>query len=262
MRCTQTMKQSRSSLFIAALTVAILAGALLFSGTAPSGQAEVQDLVIIPTVPPTPTVPPAPPGRADMAAPQSGVTLVTESFESDASLNRWQIVDLEDVLPEHRAHWVIVDGRLRQDRTIPPLRSPSIHETAALIGDGNWSDYTISASFYDQDNANVGLIARYQDGSYYRYRIIRNDYEDRPKHVIERVVGGTITTLAGVDASGYEPRRWNTVMFSVRGDRLQAVFNGDVMLDVRDAQLASGFAGLYTRAIGGMLFDNVTITSP
>lgn len=256
------MKQSRSSLIIAALAVLILAMALVFSAPTPLGQAEIQDALILPTVPPTPTVPPAPAARADVAAPQSGATLATASFDGADALNGWQIVDLEDVLPERRSLWVVVDGRLRQDRTVPPLRDPSIHETAALTGDAAWSDYTISASFYDQDNANVGLIARYQNGSYYRYRIIRNGYEERPKHLIERVSNGTVTTLASLDAPGYEPRQWNTIMFSVSGDQLRAFFNGELTIETRDAQLASGSAGLYTRAIGGMLFDHVTITSP
>jgi hypothetical protein len=256
------MKQSRSSLVIAALAVLLVAAALALSAPTPSGQAEVQDLLVLPTVPPTPTVPPAPPARADIAAPQGGTTLATASFDGTDALDGWQIVDLEDVPVERRSLWVVVDGRLRQDRTVPPLRDPSIHETAALTGDAAWSDYTISASFYDQDNANVGLIARYQNGAYYRYRIIREGYEDRPKHVIELVAEGTVTTLASLDAPGYEPRRWNTIMLSVNGDQVRAFFNGQLTIETRDAQLASGAAGLYTRAIGGMLFDNVTITSP
>lgn len=256
------MKQSRSSLIIAAITVLLLGAAIVFSVPTPSGQAGLENVVILPTVPPTPTVPPAPPARADVAAPQAGATLATASFDGTDALDGWQIVDLEDVPAERRSLWVVVDGRLRQDRTVPPLRDPSIHETAALTGDAAWSDYTISASFYDQDNANVGLIARYQDGSYYRYRIIRNGYEDRPKHVIERVSEGTVTMLASLDAPGYEPRRWNTIMLSVNGDQLRAFFNGQLTIETRDAQLASGAAGLYTRAIGGMLFDNVTITNP
>jgi hypothetical protein len=187
---------------------------------------------------------------------------VTEQFDTDGALSRWRIVDLEDVPNERRSLWTVVEGRLRQDRTVPPLRDPSIHETAALIGAADWSDYTISAGFYDQDNANVGLIARYRDGSYYRYRIIRSDYEDRPKHLIERVVDGTVTVLASLDAPGYEPRRWNTITFSVNGNQLRAFFNGQATMEVRDAHLSSGSAGLYTRAIGGMLFDHVMITSP
>jgi hypothetical protein len=197
-----------------------------------------------------------------VVAPQAATTLVTEQFDTDGALTRWRIVDLEDVPNERRSLWTVVEGRLRQDRTVPPLRDPSIHETAALTGEAGWSDYTISASFYDQDNANVGLIVRYRNGSYYRYRIIRDDYEDRPKHVIERVVDGSATVLASLDASGYEPRQWNTIAFSVNGDQLRAFFNGQATMEVRDAQLASGAAGLYTRAIGGMLFDNVMITSP
>lgn len=190
------------------------------------------------------------------------MTLLTEQFDTDGALSRWRIVDLEDVPDERRSLWTVVEGRLRQDRTVPPLRDPSIHETAALIGEADWSDYTISASFYDQDNANVGLVARYRDGSYYRYRIVRNDYEDRPKHVIERVVDGSATILASLDAPGYEPRRWNTMSFSVSGDQLRAFYNGQATIEVRDGTLLSGSTGVYTRAIGGMLFDDITITSP
>jgi hypothetical protein len=248
-------------LFIAALTLLFMVILLVLSYPASSGQAEGQDLIVLPTIPPTPTVPPAPTPPVGLAAPQSAM-LATEQFDTDGALARWQIVDLEDVPAERRSLWIVADGRLRQDRTVPPLRDPSIHETAALTGDANWSDYTISASFYDQDNANVGLILRYRNGSYYRYRIIRDDYEDRPKHVIERVVDGSATVLASLDASGYEPRQWNTIAFSVNGDQLRAFFNGQATMEVRDAQLASGAAGLYTRAIGGMLFDNVMITSP
>ena len=222
----------------------------------------MQDLIVLPTVPPTPTVPPAPSPMIGVVAPQAATTLVTEQFDTDGALTRWRIVDLEDVPNERRSLWTVVEGRLRQDRTVPPLRDPSIHETAALTGEAGWSDYTISASFYDQDNANVGLIVRYRNGSYYRYRIIRDDYEDRPKHVIERVVDGSATVLASLDAPGYEPRRWNTIMFSVNGDQLRAFFNGQATMEVRDAHLSSGSAGLYTRASGGILFDDVTITSP
>ncbi|MGQ9893328.1 MAG: family 16 glycoside hydrolase [Roseiflexus sp.] len=256
------MNQPRTSLIIAASVVLFLTIALVISAPAPSGQAEVQDLIVLPTVPPTPTVPPAPSPMIGVGAPQAGMTLLTEQFDTDGALSRWRIVDLEDVPDERRSLWTVVEGRLHQDRTVPPLRDPSIHETAALIGEADWSDYTISASFYDQDNANVGLVARYRDGSYYRYRIVRNDYEDRPKHVIERVVDGSATILASLDAPGYEPRRWNTMSFSVSGDQLRAFYNGQATIEVRDGTLLSGSTGVYTRAIGGMLFDDITITSP
>jgi len=71
-----------------------------------------------------------------------------------------------------------------------------------------------------------------------------------------------VTVLASLDAPGYESRQWNTITFSVNGDRLRAFFNGQATIEVRDGRLLSGSAGLYTRAIGGMLFDHVTITSP
>jgi len=259
----QGMKQSRSSLVIAAAMSGAVVAMLLMSAPATPGQAEQQDLIVLPTVPPTPTVPPAPARPATGGAvPQSATTRLADAFDTDVSLGAWRIVDLEPVPPERQASWIVADGRLQQNRTVPPLRDPSIHETAAIAGDASWSDYTISASFYDQENANVGLIARRQGDSYYRYRIIRDDYEARPKHLLEKVVNGDVTIIASLDASGYGARTWHSIALSVSGSQLRAYFDGQPTISASDTSLAAGEVGLYTRAIGGMLFDNVTVTSP
>ena len=52
------MKQSPSPLSIAALTLLFMVTLLVLSDPASSGQAEGQDLIVLPTIPPTPTVPP------------------------------------------------------------------------------------------------------------------------------------------------------------------------------------------------------------
>lgn len=254
------MKHSRSSLIIAATLVGMIVIALLVTAQTTPSQAEPQDLVTLPTVAPTPTVPPAP--GDGLAAPQAANALLVEQFDTAAAINAWRIVDLEAVPPERAAAWGVSEGRLSQNRTVPPLRDPSIHETAAFAGDATWNNYTVSASFFDQDNANVGLIVRRQGDNYYRYRIVRNDYETTPKHLLEKVVNGEVTIIAALDAPGYGARTWHTITLSVNGSQLSASFDGQPTVSARDATLSSGEIGLYTRAIGGMLFDNVTVTNP
>lgn len=254
------MKHSRSSLIIAATLVGMIVIALLMTAQTTPSQAEPPNVITLPDVPPTPTVPPAP--GDGLAAPQVANALLVEQFGTAAALNSWRIVDLEAVPSERAASWIISEGRLRQNRTVPPLRDPSIHETAAFTGDATWTDYTISANFYDQDNANVGLIVRRQGTSYYRYRIIRADYDTTPKHVLEKVVNGNVTIIAALDAPGYGARTWHTITLSVNGSQLSASFDGQPTITANDTTLSSGEIGLYTRAIGGMLFDNVTVTNP
>ena len=222
------MKHSRSSLIIAATLVGMIMIALLMTAQTTPSQAEPPNVITLPDVPPTPTVPPAP--GDGLAAPQVANALLVEQFGTAAALDSWRIVDLEAVPPERAASWIISDGRLRQNRTVPPLRDPSIHETAAFTGDATWTDY--------------------------------DDYDTTPKHVLEKVVNGNVTIIAALDAPGYGARTWHTITLSVNGSQLSASFDGQPTITANDTTLSSGEIGLYTRAIGGMLFDNVTVTNP
>jgi len=45
----------------------------------------------------------------------------------------------------------------------------------------------------------------------------------------------------------------------VRGDQLQAYVNDQLVLSARDATLATGRAGVYGYAEGGLEFDHLTV---
>jgi hypothetical protein len=247
------------------LVVALIAGALAVGlWQAPQGVAqEQQPLLEYPEFPPTPTVGPNPTPLARVAS----APLFTTDFAAESALGYFTFVDLEPVLPDSASNWALTaEGRLAQQET-GRARNPSIQQTAALVGSG-WGDVTVTTSFYDQMNGTAGLIARYSGAepttaSYYRYRVIKNGFEASPKQVLEKVENGVATTLTEVVAPGFEERVWNVVSLTVTGGTLTVSLNGQVVAEAEDpAPLGPGQAGIYTRAIGGILFDDFSVVAP
>jgi hypothetical protein len=242
----------------------VLAGLVLALVRAPQGAAQEQGgLLEYPAYPPTPTVGPNPTAGPQLA----GAALARSSFDDASALASWELVDLEFVLPDLHANWVVADGRLVQDAA-GRAKSPTIQETAALTGDPGWTDYTLQASFYDAYNGTAGLLARYSGADpttarYYRFRLLKDTFAASPKLVLEKVEGGVATALVAIKGPGFRERTWHTLGLTVVGGRLTATLDGQVVAEAQDAApLPAGRAGLYTRASGGIFFDDVSITAP
>lgn len=259
------MKRYRTSTVVTGALGLLTAGALGFAlWQAPQGVAQEQQPILeYPAYAPTPTIGPNP----EAAASLQGTSLAASSFDDAAALAGWELVDFSFVLDDSRSNWGVAEGRLEQQNT-GRTSSPSIQETAALTGSAEWTDYTVQTSFYDQANGTAGLVARYsgenaQTASYYRYRILKNEYEATPKQVLEKVVGGVATPLVELKEPGFTPREWHVVALSVVGNRLTVTLDGVVVAEAEDASpLAAGKAGVYTRAMGGILFDDFAVTAP
>ncbi|MEI6179609.1 MAG: family 16 glycoside hydrolase [Chloroflexales bacterium] len=259
------MRRYRTSAIVSVIVAVLILGALAFAvWQVPQGVAqEQQPLLQYPAYPPTPTVGPKPTPEPAL----SGVPLAQASFDTPDTLSSWTLVDLTTVLADNRANWVVANGRLVQDAA-GRVKNPSIQETAALTGSPAWTDYTVQVSFYDEMNGTAGLIARYQGSepttaNYYRYRILKNTYAARPKQVLEKVEHGVATTLVEVEAPGFTERTWNVVALTVVGGQLTVRLNGQVVAEgVDKTPLAAGQAGIYTRAIGGISFDDFSVVAP
>jgi hypothetical protein len=250
----------RHRLIVVALASLMSLGAIVLLGlnASVSGRAEEgAPLLEYPEFPPTPTVAPAPAAPPHVA----GAVLAAASFDTPDALAAWQIVDPADLQPEDRSVWDIGDGALMQNRTAA-AGDPNTYETMALTGDPAWTNYTVSASVYDQNNASFGLVARRQGNSFYRYRIIADHLEATPKQVLEKVVDGVATPLASLDGPGYARRQWHTIAMSVAGPSIRVTLDGTLVAEATDTALVGGQAGLYTRALGGIRFDDVTVTAP
>ncbi|MGQ9876115.1 MAG: hypothetical protein ACUVSL_12760 [Chloroflexus sp.] len=224
------------------------------------GQAEESGPILqYPPEPPAPTIGPNPTVPAGLAA---GPLFVAD-FTTTDSLSAWQSVALDFVLPEDSPNWVIDHGRLRQDFA-GELRNSSLAQVA-LLAEPVVSDGVVRVSFYDEFNGVAGIVARYQgdvgyEATYYRVRLLKREYEATPKYVLEKVVDGVATPLAAVEGPGFAPRRWHVIELELRGGTLQVRLDGKLLMEATDSRpLPSGQAGVYTRAIGGMLFDDVII---
>lgn len=250
------------SLVVGLLAIGAIAVALW---QAPRGVAQDQQPILqYPDYPPTATVGPNP---TTPALPQGMAPLTAAAFDDAASLSDWTIVDLEFVLPESRSVWNVRDGRLAQEATAA-AGNPSIQETVALTGSAEWTDYTVRVSFYDFYNGTAGLVARYSGAdptiaSYYRFRMLKSTFEDTPKRVLEKVEGGVATTLTAIDEPGFTERAWHTLALSVNGNTITATLDGQIVAQAEDpAPLKAGRAGIYTRAIGGIVFDDFAVVQP
>jgi hypothetical protein len=255
------MKQRYLLITIAVSLIAVAVVGFMGSSFSRGGQAQIlpSPTSILPydESPPTPTVAPLPTNSPRLSAD----VLFSDTFDTEASLEDWTFVDLADLLPSDRSVWIVQNGRLVQYRT-ENAGNPNTFETIAVTGEMSWANYTITADVYDQENTTFGLVARRQGDSFYRYRIIADKYEAKPKQVIEKVVNGVSTPLVEIDVPGYKQRRWYTVSLSVIGSTIQVTLNGEQVAEVTDATLTNGQAGLYTRAMGEVLFDDVVVNGP
>ena len=260
------MKRNRSNMsaLVAAVAVVLVLGAAGLLLRTPTGVAqEQQPLLEYPDYPPTPTIGPNPTPAAGVA---SGVEVAREDFSDPAGFAAWTVVDLEFVLPEGRSVWEIDGERLAQAYTAA-ARNPSTLETAALHPE-SWADGSVRTSFYDVHNGVAGLVVRYNGAegttaSYYRYRVIKNSYSATPKQVLEKVVDGAAVSLVEITTPGFDEREWHVVEFTAVGGQLTVTLDGVVVAEATDSQpLGAGRAGIYSRALGGIFFDDVVISAP
>jgi hypothetical protein len=252
------MKRQRFLILILASLASVVVIALIGLNAIGSGRAEEgAPILTYPDITPTATIAPVPASKPNVA----GAPLLSQSFDSPDALAGWEILDPDVVMPEDKANWEIQDGVLIQAGT-GAAHDPNTNETMALTGDPAWTDYTISVKVYDQENASFGLVARRQGNSFYRYRIIASSLSGTPKQVLEKVVDGVATPLFTLESPGYEQRQWHTVALSVAGASIRVTLDGAVVAEATDATLTSGQAGLYTRALGGIRFDDLTVTAP
>lgn len=258
------MKMKRPQRGISAL-VAGMAGfalvllvslALNFTGFQGQGQAQADTpLFPMPEYTPIPTIVPQPTPQPVLAS----EVLANPSFSSADDLRAWEFVDVGILLDQDRSIWLIEDGTLLQNRTAA-AGNPNTYETMGFIGSPEWSDYTVSARFYDQGNGTAGLLARRQGESFYQLRLLADTVSGTPTLSLERVVDGVVTLLATRDAPGYALHTWNDMTLSVQGNQLQATMNGQVVLEAEDAALSSGQPGLFTRAMGNIRFSDFVVT--
>ena len=235
-------------------------------------------LIARPALPPTPPPPPAPAPPRPHPAPLpaggeglgGGVPVLQADFTGLAPTEAqglptlppdWTAVDLAPLTGDDApARWGVEDGLLRQLWT-GSLGAPRPAPTAAIGGQADWRDYTLQAEVYATGNMELGLLARYQAGGYYRLRVLNAASPVTPQVRLERVEGTQVTLLAAQEGPGYALHRWYRLRLQVVGPRLEAQLDDGPVLVAEDASLAAGQVGVYGLALGDLAFDNVTVTT-
>jgi hypothetical protein len=209
------------------------------------------------------------PASLDLDVPPGADVRIATSYQDLASANPvlftdafdrafgdptgWSIVDLGSSGP---SAWLICDRQLMQRSNIGGS-APDYAGTLAVAGIANWTDVTVTARFYSQDNDSCGVVFRYQDsGNYYRVRL---DAE-RTQAELTRFANGVSTVLAQRSGeAGFAQTFWHELTVTAIGDRLRVFRNGELLFDVQDSAHASGRIGLYSWADQWVAFDDVSV---
>jgi hypothetical protein len=210
-------------------------------------------------LPPTPIRPDAP---AEPQPNSAGTVLFQDSFDSSASDTNWTAVDINGLPPgAEPARWGTMDGMLRQLWTGEHYAARP-DPTMAVAGKLDWTDYIFTASAYPESNIEMGVIFRRQGNSFYRFRVINKNYNNKDKILLEKIVDDKVTVLAALPGPGYTDHRWYTFRVTVKGAHIEATFDDTLKLAADDASLTKGQIGLYGFAIGDLGFDNVSVVVP
>jgi hypothetical protein len=187
------------------------------------------------------------------------------------SAGEWKVIDMQQSLSllhdlDRREH-------KRIEKVLQALGAPSPpHVMAQLKNRGFEQDYHVllveGTTTTDLDlsvlllpvagkgDMGGGLIWRAQDAQNY-YITRANPLEQNIRFY--RVVKGVRYKLANFDHI-ISVDTWHTLQVKARGDRIQILFDGQTVFDVRDETFQSGQIGLWTKADAVTYFDDLRLS--
>ena len=189
-------------------------------------------------------------------APATNLTnaFVQERFDSRPTT--WVQVD-QALTPEDRGIWDVQSAKLV---SIASQGDP-LAETMFLAPD-TLTEGVIAAQFYPQGNQTIGLVFNYtSDGSYDLFRVFADDVDLPHRYMLHHFDPKTgYTVLADVaEGPGYALNAWQELRVEQRGGAVICFFKGEPVIKVEQTTSAKGQAGVYTTAMGDVLFDNFVI---
>jgi hypothetical protein len=104
----------------------------------------------------------------------------------------------------------------------------------------------------------IGLVFRFRDPQSY-YVVRANALENNVR--LYKMVDGRRKQFGGAEArvaSGL----WYTLRVVAQGDHIVCYFDGQKLIDVRDATYTKGKVGLWTKADSVIAFDDLTVVKP
>jgi hypothetical protein len=136
-------------------------------------------------------------------------------------------------------------------------RAPENAFNAIVAPAGPFGDVDVSVQFKPiagKEDASGGIVFRYDRGRYYVIRA--NALEDNFRlYVYDR----SRRQIAGAQIPAPALGQWHTIRVVAAGDRIQGYLNGQLLIDHRDAHLAAGRVGLWTKADSVTAFSDLSV---
>ncbi|HVE39724.1 MAG TPA: family 16 glycoside hydrolase [Planctomycetota bacterium] len=180
-----------------------------------------------------------PPGDDIPRSVVSAQEKVTDDFEKDNP--KWSFA---------AGKWVRREGVLAQTAETQPW-------AVAILEDKRFSDVDVTVKFRPisgKEDASGGLIVRAKDAKNY-YLVRANGLEDNFR--LYTMKDGSRNQLASTKVDAPKLREWHTMRVVAKGAKIQAYFNGKLLIDHDDKTYSEGYVGLWTKADSVTEFEDL-----
>lgn len=128
----------------------------------------------------------------------------------------------------------------------------------AVAGYWFWDSYEVRAAVRPADDGAVGLCVYYQDpGNYFLFRWVGLGNGQGRKQLL-RVADGQWRVLTDA-AGGFDIGQWYVLAVRAFDGHIQALIDGQPVLEAQDESLGEGAVGLYTAGCQYAYFDDVRV---
>jgi hypothetical protein len=249
-------RQLRTALLLGVIAAFAAIGIYMFNAVA---QDRPHDPFTEGALPPAQVQPPP----TSIPAPAPGAALSTIQAESFDTLPAgWTAVELA-AMPDQQGSWASEAGKLVAKA--PPSGQQSFEGSIFLNPLAVGARASLSVQVYPQGNQVVGIVFRSSKSGYYLFRVFRDGNNSPERRQLQRydAQSGLSSTLIGdTQGKGYELGRWQELRVELDGELISCFFEGQKVFEVRDAHFSAGQAGVYTLALGDVIFDNFTVALP
>jgi len=249
-------RQLRTALLVGVIAAFAAIGVYMFNAVAQDRPHDpFTEGALPPTqVPPPPTTVPAP-------APSTALSNVqTEGFDTLPS--GWTSVELA-AMPDQQGSWASEAGKLVAKA--PDSGQQSFEGSIFLAPAATAARAKIGVQVYPQGNQVVGIVFRSTKNGYYLFRVFRDGNNAPERRQLQRYDAqtGEYTTLVGdTQGKGYQLGSWQDLRVETDGDLITCFFNNEKVFEVHDSTFTGGQAGVYTLALGDVVFDNFSVALP
>ncbi|HEX3178962.1 MAG TPA: family 16 glycoside hydrolase [Methylomirabilota bacterium] len=192
-------------------------------------------------------------GHSDLRAAPAELKLPdgvpTQTFDFDTKgIDGWTTVT---------GQWAVEEMAGAPSGTKVLVQRATRNQFNVIVAPTAYADVDVTLKFKPisgREDASGGIVLRFTEGRYYvvRANALENNFR---LYVYDRGRRQLASATVKPPALG----QWHTVRVVAVGDHMQAWLDGALYLDHRDARLASGGVGLWTKADSITAFDDLVI---